>query len=140
MANAVEPIVPFLPSCSPYTQETFRAEFSSRGQAFDLSNAGPYVYDNLVPSLIPGLVFGALALLGFLIFLVWLLIGCCVSCCRCCAGGKQGQKQQGPGDGAAAQQFIAQPTGQVRRRLLAAGCCSLSGNMKRCFAAVERSV
>ena len=116
MANAVQPVVPYLPSCSPYSLDNFWQDFDTRGKAFDLSNAGPYVYDEIVPTLIPGLVFGALALLGFVVFLIWLLVGCCVSCCRCCAGGKKkGQKQQGPGDdGASAQQFIAQPTGQVR--------------------------
>jgi hypothetical protein len=125
MANAVEPFVPYLPSCSPYSADDFWQNFDTRGKAFDLSNAGPYVYDHLVPSLIPGLVFGALALLGFVVFLVWLLVGCCVSCCRCCAGGKKkGQKQQGPGGNAAAQQFLAQPTGQVRLlRRVAGGCC-----------------
>lgn len=56
-----------------------------RGQYFNLTDAGTYVYDKVVPSLIPGIVLGCLALLGFFIFLVWMFIGCCrcLLCCKC---------------------------------------------------------
>ncbi len=41
----VEAFEPLLPSCSHYTADEFREKFLSRGPAFNLSNAGDYVYD-----------------------------------------------------------------------------------------------
>lgn len=43
--GTVRPIEPFLPTCSVYTLEDFRADFGTRGIAFNLSNAGDYIYD-----------------------------------------------------------------------------------------------
>lgn len=106
--GTVRPIEPFLPTCSVYTLEDFRADFGTRGIAFNLSNAGDYIYDEVVPSIIPGLVVGALALLGFFFFLAWLCVGCC---CACCCGRKK-RKAAAAADAAAAQQFMLQHDGQ----------------------------
>ncbi|KAL4436918.1 hypothetical protein ABPG75_004057 [Micractinium tetrahymenae] len=98
----VERIPPYLPSCSQYDAQDFVDEWMSRGQYFNLTDAGTYVYDKVVPSLIPGIVFGCLALLGFFLFLVWMFIGCCrcLLCCKCFRSGPKGD------DAGATDQFI----------------------------------
>lgn len=69
----------------------------------------------VVPSLIPGIVLGCLALLGFFIFLVWMFIGCC-RCLLCCKCFRPDPKD----DAGARDQFIAGgrsgPAAQVRLR------------------------
>lgn len=60
----------------------------------------------VVPSLIPGLVLGGLALLGFLLFVCWACISCCCACLGCCC--KRCRKAPPPRDDVAAtQQFIS---------------------------------
>lgn len=45
----------------------------------------------LVPTMIPGLVFGGLALIAFALFLLWGVYACCTACCRRCRA-KQGAR------------------------------------------------
>lgn len=37
--------MPFIPTCSGFSIDTFEEKWSSRGLQFNLSNAGDYVYD-----------------------------------------------------------------------------------------------
>ncbi len=78
-----------------------------------------------------GMVFGGLALLGFLVTLMWLLVGCCRRCCQ--AGQKsQAQEHAGPGLSVQAQFLVAgspapppsqwQPGGQVPTSALDDSC------------------
>ncbi|KAL4430591.1 hypothetical protein ABPG77_005831 [Micractinium sp. CCAP 211/92] len=96
----VNPRLPLFP-CSRYDGQDFVDDWMSRGQYFNLSNAGNYIYDKVVPSLIPGIVLGCLALLGFFTFLVWMFIGCCrcLLCCKCF-------RSESKDDAAARDQFI----------------------------------
>lgn len=183
--------LPLFP-CSRYDGQDFVDDWMSRGQYFNLSNAGNYIYDvspglagerggracltvvvdcglcralgagadsprltrlhahahtpgawpcmhaaraflcpgnctadcpvhaalpppqKVVPSLIPGIVLGCLALLGFFTFLVWMFIGCCrcLLCCKCF-------RSESKDDAAARDQFIrggaGGPAAQVLR-------------------------
>jgi hypothetical protein len=79
-----------------------------------------------VPSLIPGLVVGALALLGFIFFVIWLLVGCCAACCCCCRGARRRQAlAEAAAANGATQQFIPSQVGAPLR--CAALCCAGSG-------------
>ncbi|KAI7837809.1 hypothetical protein COHA_008437 [Chlorella ohadii] len=98
---------PYLPTCSSKSLNDFRENFANRGVKFNLSNAGQYVYDQVIPSTIPGIVLGVLCLVGFLAFLCWMLASCCCACwapcCKCC----RRPAPPAADDVAATQQFIA---------------------------------
>ncbi|PSC74601.1 zinc metalloprotease [Micractinium conductrix] len=79
-----EQLQPYIPSCSDHAPSDFALGWNDRGQYFNVSNAGEYVYEEVVPSLIPGIVFGLLALVGFLTFTIWMWVGFCITCCKCC--------------------------------------------------------
>ncbi|KAI7835642.1 hypothetical protein COHA_010473 [Chlorella ohadii] len=89
----LQPEVPYVPTCSRLSLQDFYDEWSSRGEAFDLSQPKTYIFDQVVPSTIPGIVLGIIALVGFLIYLVWVFASCCCACCAapccrraCCCG------------------------------------------------------
>lgn len=74
----------------------------------------PFAPQQVVPSTIPGIVLGIIALVGFLIYLVWVFASCCCACCAapccrraCCCG----RRRSGAGGKASlepetTQQFI----------------------------------
>lgn len=105
--TTVRPIEPYLPSCSGFTVQDFRNEFESRGTAFNLSNTGKYVYDEVVPSLIPGIVVGCVALFFSIFFLCWLCAGCIVSYCCCCRRKQRHAQQLAAQQAGASEQFIS---------------------------------
>lgn len=71
----------------------------------------------LVPTMIPGLVFGGLALIAFALFRLWGVYACCTACCRRCRA-----KQGGRAAGGAEVQHVTRedvlPPAEVRWGLL----------------------
>ena len=133
---------PFLPNCSGFTPADFYSGLNTTGKQFDLANvsgesdkppqapklreaaaltSGPapphlsgYLVHTVLPTMIPGLVLGALCLLGFFVFVIWLFVESCISCCRCCGRGRRGAPVKPGGDPAAAQQFLSTAAQEVR--------------------------
>jgi hypothetical protein len=45
------------------------------------------ISQEIIPSTIPGIVLGALSLLGFIFFIIWMLVQYCACCAKCCCRG-----------------------------------------------------
>lgn len=58
--------------------------------------------------MIPGLVFGGLALIACALFLLWGLAACCIGCCRRCRG-----RRALAAESAGAAQFISSGRGPL---------------------------
>lgn len=94
MATAIEPLVP---QCSLDNTLVTLEDFNpSKAGSFEPISWS--YYKDVIPTCIPGLVLGALALIGFFFFIIWILVQYCT--CNCCSG--RGSKKGAAKD----QQFV----------------------------------
>jgi hypothetical protein len=114
MALPLQPEVPYLPTCSRLSLQDFWDEWTTRGEAFDLTKPKEYIFDQVLPSTIPGIVLGIIGLVGFLVYLTWVFASCCCACCAmpCCRRGcgccrrRRGAAGKAPLEPESTQQFI----------------------------------
>lgn len=73
---------PLLPTC-PNGDAIPISDFDAINSVNFQPNSWDY-YKEIIPSTIPGIVLGALSLLGFIFFIIWMLVQYCACCASCC--------------------------------------------------------
>ncbi|KAL4420685.1 hypothetical protein ABPG75_010341 [Micractinium tetrahymenae] len=79
-------VVSFLPQCAPVSYDSLSLQDAKQ---FDITDASYLVA--IIPTIVPGLVFGILSVLGFIFFSLWLCTQCCGRRRRVCASSEKAQ-------------------------------------------------